>query len=65
MKGFEQYKTAVMGCDHADFEFKEGIKDFLQEKNFRSLTLIPNTNWFSYLRYGNRYQYSLPTGLKI
>lgn len=41
MKGYEQYKSVVFGCDHAGFELKEEIKDYFQERGFKVIDLNP------------------------
>lgn len=55
MKGFEKYKTTVLGCDHAGFELKEGIKDFLQEKKFQIIDFNPKCqNPIHFVKYAHR-----------
>ncbi len=35
MKGITQFDTAILGCDHAGFEFKEKIREYFSHKQFR------------------------------
>ncbi|MFA6309206.1 MAG: RpiB/LacA/LacB family sugar-phosphate isomerase [Clostridia bacterium] len=41
MKGYDEFKSVAIGCDHAAFELKQAIKEYFTKKGFEVFDAVP------------------------